>query len=111
MYLDQTLPIAQVVNATYVQLTGALAAGDLTALKGNTLTEADIRTRLAALRTSLPEAQVTIYTYQTHRGMTSVTDPNGITTYYEYDALGRLDQVMDFELNKLQQIDYQYTTN
>ena len=108
---NETLPIARVTNATYAQLQGAISSPDLTALKGNSLTEGQIRTTLAALRTSLPEAQVTIYTYQPHLGISSITDPSGITTYYEYDELGRLEVMKDFELNKLQEIDYQYTTN
>jgi len=108
---DQTLPIAQVVNATYAQFTGALNSGDLSLLQGSSLTATQVRDKLAVLRTNLPDAQVTVYTYDPHLGISSVTDPNGITTHYDYDDLGRLEVVQDHQLNKLQQIDYQYHTN
>lgn len=42
------------------------------------------------LRTSLPTARVTTYAYKPLVGISSVTDPTGLTTCYEYDDLGRL---------------------
>jgi YD repeat-containing protein len=40
-------------------------------------------------------AQVTTYTYDPIIGMTSSTDANNVTTYYEYDVFGRLERVID----------------
>lgn len=38
-------------------------------------------------------SQITTYTSIPHVGITSITDPKGLTTYYSYDAYGRLVEV------------------
>ena len=40
--------------------------------------------------------------------MTSSTDVNGRTTYYEYDNMGRLQYVKDNEQNIIKKINYHY---
>lgn len=60
------------------------------------------------LRLQPTDAQMTTYTYSPLLGMTSKTDPNGITTYYEYDSFGRLKNVKDHEWNILKQTLYHY---
>lgn len=51
---------------------------------------------------------VTIYTYSPLIGITSITDPNGVTTYYEYDGLGRLKYIKDDDGNILKSHEYHY---
>uniref|UniRef100_UPI0011DD62B6 RHS repeat domain-containing protein n=1 Tax=Bacteroides faecichinchillae TaxID=871325 RepID=UPI0011DD62B6 len=45
---------------------------------------------LQLLRTSLPEANVYTCEYEPLQGVIAITDPNGITTRYEYDGFNRL---------------------
>ncbi len=48
------------------------------------------------------------YTYEIGRGVSSVTDANNITVYYEYDAFGRLKRLRDQDRNIVKR--YRYRT-
>ncbi|TRZ69881.1 MAG: hypothetical protein D4R97_09135 [Bacteroidetes bacterium] len=56
----------------------------------------------------LAHSLVTTYTYKPLVGITSVTDPAGIATYYEYDAYGRLIFEKDNNFNIVKKYDYHY---
>ncbi|MDX6187772.1 hypothetical protein SGQ83_00280 [Flavobacterium sp. Fl-318] len=75
---DKTKPIAKVENITsYDQVFAAYNANDIT------------------FRTSLPNALITTFTYKPLVGISTVTDPKGFTTTYEYDDFFRLKVVKD----------------
>ncbi|MDI9363579.1 MAG: YD repeat-containing protein [Flavobacterium sp.] len=53
-------------------------------------------------------ALVTTYTYHPTFGITSETDPNGKTSYYDYDGFGRLLRIRDQDNNIIKSFDYKY---
>lgn len=68
----------------------------------------DSNSEVDEVRLHPTDAQMTTYTYDPLVGMTSSTDANNRTTYYEYDAFGRLQAVKDEEGNILQSHGYHY---
>lgn len=84
-------PIAEIRNATYDAVKSALG----TTPESYSSQSFPNMTAVNALRTNsqLKNAQVTTYTYELLKGMTSSTDPTGLTTYYSYDSQGRLSKI------------------
>lgn len=118
--------IAKIENATYSQVEEALAnykigiayTPYLEALKNGMyletfgsykiLNDANVRLLLEPLRTELPNALVTTYTYKPLVGMTSVTEFNGKTMYYDYDDFGRLKFIKDNDGSIIKYYEYNY---
>ena len=99
-------PVARIIGGTYNAAKGYI---DQTMLdSAHKYTDEQIRTELNKLRTNLPNVLVTTYTYAPVVGMTSETDPQGITTYYEYDGAGRLRIIRDQDRNVVKKICYNY---
>jgi hypothetical protein len=104
-------PIAEIVNTTYAEVKTALnyssdSQMETLAAKAEP-TSADWNL-LNSLRTKLPNARVSVYKYYPLIGISSATNPSGITVYYEYDGLNRLKYVKDHDNNILQRYDYNY---
>lgn len=56
-------------------------------------------------------AKMITYTYDALTGMTSSTDVNNVTTYFDYDGFGRLKAVRDFNNNIVKTYSYHYKSN
>lgn len=62
----------------------------------------------SGLRTALPNAMVTTYTYEPLVGVTSITAPNGQTQTFTYDEFNRLWQVKDHKGKIIKAYEYHY---
>ncbi|MCT1526994.1 hypothetical protein [Sphingobacterium hotanense] len=109
-------PVAKIENATYAEVIsvlgdGAIATSKLSALNSPTVSEATINSTIGSIRSALGKANVSTYTYTPLVGMRSMTDPRGITEYYEFDGFQRLKEVLDFDRNVLKEYQYHYRPN
>ena len=106
-------PVAEIKNASYEEVLNVLNTNQLVMIQ-NAKNPADETLEMMGdlLRTNLPYAFVTTYKYRPLIGINEITDPSGITTYYEYDSLGRLKRTyLKDESNQektLQIYDYNY---
>jgi hypothetical protein len=115
---ESQYPIAKVVNATYSEIEAVLGEividklnsgyADYKGITDYCYTDEEIRDMLEPLRTDLPDAKVSTYTYKPLVGMTSETNIKGMITYYEYDNFNRLKTIKDHDGNILKQYEYHY---
>jgi len=90
-------PIVVAKNCTYNVLNSQITGSSLSS-------PADF----CKLRKLLPSAQITSYVYNSLFGITSITSPNGISTYKEYDVFGRMKCIKDEDGKILQTVDYNF---
>ena len=82
---------------------------DLSALE--TTTDAStIENTANTLRTTLPDAHISSYSFQQMIGLLSQTAPNGIKTSFAYDGLNRLDKTTDQNGDILKAYNYHIAT-
>lgn len=116
-YKDRYL-IAEIKNATSSQVSAAVSSVFGMTIDALSQVAVPDVTKLKSLRknTNLKDAFISTFTYQPLVGVTSMTDPSGMTTYYNYDGLGRLIETYCYEGNvvssdkkrTLQQYEYHY---
>ena len=90
-------PIAEITGSSYSEVLSKISGGQATldALAAkNAPSAADLQT-INNLRTSLPDASVTTYTYKPLVGILTSIDPHNQRTTYIYDTFNRLQCVKD----------------
>lgn len=110
-----TQPIAKLENIAYSSIPTSLITAIQNTTDSATGTEAQILASLNALRnstdTNIKKAMITTFTYKPLVGVTSIIDPKGQKTTYEYDSFGRLVSVKDHDGNLLSENKYNYRQN
>jgi YD repeat-containing protein len=112
---NQTYPVARLDNSTYETVTANnTLMSYINQLENysnfeNATDRANLKKLNTNIRNNIPTGSlITTYTYKPLVGITSETDVNGTTTYYEYDDLGRLKYIKDNEENILKKYEYHY---
>jgi hypothetical protein len=68
--------------------------------------------RFATLRNSMPAStRLTSFTYDMLNGILTITDPNNSSTFYNYDSVGRLNQVKEDSGSIISAYRYHYKSN
>ncbi|MDR2927358.1 MAG: hypothetical protein LBV41_04045 [Cytophagaceae bacterium] len=90
-------PIAVIRNTDYSTVSRLLGADRIARMENATTPLDNDMSAVDNLRIStdaaMTNAQVSTLRYKPFIGMTSMTDPHGITTYYEYDSFGRVKEI------------------
>jgi hypothetical protein len=106
---DKTLVVAKIENIAYASIPIGLI-NEITTASSNTGTEAKMSAAIKKLYQDqgLANTMITGYTYKPLIGVTSMTAPTGLITFYEYDSFGRLQFVKDAQGNLLSENQYHY---
>jgi YD repeat-containing protein len=111
---NQTYPVAKIEGKAISDIAATIRTGIGSHSFSGSTSYADINTDVAWLKAQLTTllsdktCMVTIYTYAPLIGMTSSTNPSGVTTYYEYDTFGRLKCLRDDDGHILKTYEYHY---
>ena len=101
-YNDQ-YPVAKIEGDTYANSITKIGSL-LTKLQNGTLTPSEEN----SIRELFPDAMITTYKYKPLIGVTSITGPNGLTEFYEYDSAGRLEVIRNHKNEILKTFKYNY---
>jgi len=102
-------PIAEIKNADYAAVESALGTSQIATFSNLVSPDkAAVDNFLLPLKTALPNAHITSFSYEPLVGMTSQTDAKGMTTFYEYDSFGRLENMKDQNGDIVKNYKYNY---
>ncbi|MGG1921174.1 hypothetical protein [Chryseobacterium cucumeris] len=110
---NQTQPIAKIEGAKLSDIQQSLMdsiinASNTDAAAAANNDETSFLSVLNTFRNSLPNYQITTYTYDPLIGVRSITPPSGIRESYVYDSANRLQKVIDVNGKVLKEMKYNY---
>jgi hypothetical protein len=110
---NQTQPIAKIEGAKITDISQSLMdsivnASNTDALAGPNNDESAFLSVLNTFKNSLPNYQITTFTYDPLVGVRSITPPSGIRESYVYDSANRLQKVIDVNGKVLKEMKYNY---
>lgn len=100
--------IAEIENSDYNSISKILTNNTIENLSYSPVPNEGDFNELSALRSHLPNAFVTCYTYIPTVGVDTKTDSRGITTHFAYDKYQKLSAIRDFNKNILEHYDYKF---
>jgi hypothetical protein len=106
----QNYPVAEITNATFNQVLTALGmtASQYSTESSASYPSAAYLSKINSLRQNLKGSLITVYLHNPLIGITTMSDVNNVTTYYEYDVLGRLKFIKDSNQDVVKKFDYHY---
>ena len=113
------LLIAKIENTTYSDVLNSLSFGtfefDNDTLSGTAgvirSIDESYLSQIDDLRIKNPSWMITTYRHKPLVGVTQITQPNGISTYYEYDDFNRLKYIKDKDNNLLKEYNYHFVSS
>ena len=103
------LPVAVITNASFEEVRAVFDYPSEMDMLSTAVTPSQTYIdALNSLRAALSDARVTTYTYIPGIGVSSMIDPAGMKTTYEYDSAGRLSCVRDNGGNKVEEFVYHF---
>ena len=103
--------IAEIKNATYSQVVNALGGQSIVNVMCDEMQFVSNWSDGLRLQPTLSQSMITTYQYNLRGNLTSIIDPNGVTTYYDYDLFDRLKNVYILESGSkkiIEHYDYRY---
>lgn len=105
---NHVYPIAEIRDVTYWDVIMEIPESTLKTISGKKVPSYSDWSLIEGLKTSLPNAQITIHKYKPLVGVIETIAPSGTKTFYEYDDFGRLVCAKDHFGKVLQSHNYHY---
>ncbi|WP_106603835.1 hypothetical protein [Chitinophaga ginsengisoli] len=101
-------PVAKIENCDYSTLESVIGSAALTSFRGLNPDDVKVEQLIAPVRTNVPGAFITRYTYTPLVGVNAIMDNKGQMIYYNYDNFQRLKTIKDTNGKVIKSFFYHY---